>query len=180
MTTEEHYKIFIDDCLNIFSDKLKDYGTSWRVLRTSSLTDQLFIKIKRIRNLQINGYSKIEETEIPEFIAIINYSIISMIQVENGFTDKPDTTNEKAIDLYNKFFKECLELMKKKNHDYGEAWRDMRIESITDLIFQKIIRIKQIEDNKGETIASEGIESNLQDILNYSIFCLILSNDDID
>ena len=176
MTTEEHYEIFIDDCLNIFSDKLKDYGTSWRVLRSSSLTDQLFTKIKRIRNLQINGYSKIEETEIPEFIAIINYSIISMIQIENGFTDKPDKTNEEATDLYNHFFKESLELMKNKNHDYGEAWRDMRIESITDLIFQKIIRIKQIEDNKGETIASEGIKSNLQDILNYSMFCLILSN----
>ncbi len=152
---------------------MTDYGCAWRILRLPSLTDQIFIKAQRIRTIQDNTEQKIDEDEKSEFIGIINYSIMALIQLELGVVEQPDLTTEKATELYNKHIKITKELMMNKNHDYGEAWRDMRVSSLTDLILQKLLRVKQIEDNKGKTLVSEGIDANYQDMINYAVFAMI-------
>lgn len=149
---------------------MHDYGASWRILRPSSLTDQLFIKAKRIRSVEITGENRVGEGIRQEFIALINYGIIGLIQLEKPFVDSVDITPDEAIALYEKYAKETFELMLKKNHDYGEAWRDMRVSSYTDLILTKIERIKEIEDLNGNTLVSEGIDANYMDIINYAVF----------
>lgn len=174
--TSEEYDKIIAICRALFVDKMKDYGCAWRILRLPSLTDQIFIKAQRIRSLQENEVRKIDEDETGEFIGIINYSIMALIQLEHGVAEQPDLDTEKATLLYDAKIKLTKELMEAKNHDYGEAWRDMRVTSLTDLILQKILRIKQIEDNKGKTLVSEGIDANYQDMINYAVFALILMN----
>ncbi|NQX80877.1 MAG: DUF1599 domain-containing protein [Flavobacteriaceae bacterium] len=174
--TIEQYDQIIQKCFNLYLNKMKDYGCAWRILRLPSLTDQIFIKAQRIRQIQENDNQKVEDTEEDEFIGIINYSVMSLIQIELGIANIPDLDNEKAQKLYQKHINTTKELMLNKNHDYGEAWRSMRVSSLTDLILQKLLRIKQIEDNKGKTIVSEGIDANYQDMINYSVFSLILLN----
>ena len=172
-TTEVDYHKVIDQCRALFENKMKDYGSAWRVLRISSLTDQIYIKAQRIRSLQLNKSKKINEGEVPEFMGIINYSIMGLIQLEKGVSEKPDFTANQILSFYDDKVKSTFELMLAKNHDYGEAWRDMRITSLTDLIIQKLIRVKKIEENSGNTIVSEGIDANYQDIINYAVFALI-------
>lgn len=172
--TSKQYDRVTQMCRELFQKKMKDYGSAWRILRLPSLTDQVFIKAQRIRSLQENEVQKVAEGEISEFIGIINYSIMALVQLELGVVTKPDLSVEKALDLYDKMLKETKTLMENKNHDYGEAWRNMRVSSLTDLIIQKLLRVKQIEDNQGKTIVSEGIAANYQDMINYSIFALIL------
>ena len=155
---------------------MEDYGSAWRVLRLSSLTDQILIKAQRIRSLQTKKERKIEEDEASEFIGIVNYSLISLVQTELGVVEQPDLDLKKALKYYDKYVSLTKNLMENKNHDYGEAWRDMRVSSLTDLIIQKILRIKQIEDNDGKTLVSEGIDANYQDMINYSVFALIHMN----
>jgi hypothetical protein len=152
---------------------MTDYGSAWRILRLTSLTDQIFIKAQRIRGLQTNKERKVDEGQISEFIGIINYSIMSLIQIEKGIVESPDLNLDQALKLYDSQLSVTKSLMENKNHDYGEAWREMRVSSLTDLIIQKILRIKQIEDNKGKTLVSEGIDANYQDMINYSVFALI-------
>lgn len=172
--TSKEYDTVIAICRSLFINKMKDYGCAWRILRLPSLTDQIYIKAQRIRSLQENEVRKIDEDETGEFIGIINYSIMALIQLELGVADQPDLDVSKATELYDAKVKLTKDLMEAKNHDYGEAWRDMRVSSLTDLILQKLLRVKQIEDNKGKTLVSEGIDANYQDIINYSIFALIL------
>ena len=172
--TKSQYLKIIEKSKKVFDDKNSDYGSSWRVLRVSSFLDQIHIKAQRIRNLQINEDQQIDEGQATEFIGIINYCIMSLIQIHLGVVDEPDLKASEAIELYDNKVNETFDLMLKKNHDYGEAWRDMEISSLTDLIIQKIFRMKSINNNAGETISSEGVESNFQDILNYSVFALIL------
>ena len=160
-------------CRDIFQKKLYDYKPSWRMLRPSSLTDQLFIKAKRIRSLEIKRESKVGEGIFPEFMALINYGIVGLIQLDNGFVDEIDITNDEAMALYDQYAREALELMLRKNHDYDEAWRSMRVSSYTDLILMKIFRTKQIEDLEGQTLVSEGIAANYMDMINYAVFGLI-------
>lgn len=173
-TTMEYDKV-IETCTNIFTTKMQDYGTAWRILRPSSITDQIFIKANRIKTLQKKGTQCIDEGVEPEFIGIINYSIMGLIQLLHGdIDDRNDPLTRKQIqDLYATNFQKTKELMLAKNHDYGEAWRSMRVSSITDLILMKILRIKEIEDNEGSTLISEGIDANYMDIINYSVFSLI-------
>lgn len=171
--TNQQFETSLQECRSLFAKKLHDYGASWRILRPSSLTDQLFIKAKRIRSLEIKQCSLVGEGIRPEFIALINYGIIGLIQLEKGFADHVDISNEEALTLYDKMAHEALELMKKKNHDYDEAWRQMRNESYTDLILMKIHRTKQIENNGGKTLISEGIDANYYDMLNYAVFYMI-------
>jgi len=171
--TTKQFAEIIDYCLNVFESKQKDYSTAWRILRTSSLTDQIYIKANRIRSIQINGMSKVDEGIIPEFVGIVNYSVMALIQLELGFAEEADLDAEKAVELYKKHIFAARDLMKDKNHDYGEAWRNMRISSLTDIILMKLLRIKQIENNDGKTIVSEGLSANYDDIINYSIFALI-------
>ena len=161
-TTEVDYHKVIDECRTLFVNKMKDYGSAWRILRTSSLTDQIYIKAQRIRSLQLKKVKKINEGEVPEFIGIINYSIMALIQLEKGVSEKPDFTSNQILSFYNEKVKETFELMLAKNHDYGEAWRDMRITSLTDLIIQKLIRVKKIDENSGNSSVSEGIDANYQ------------------
>ena len=175
--TSEQFDAVVNECRSLFINKMKDYGSAWRILRLPSLTDQIFIKAQRIRQLQENEVKKVEEDEIPEFIGIINYSLMALIQLEKGVAEEPDMNLNEATELYDKHIKITKELMENKNHDYGEAWRDMRISSLTDLILQKLLRVKQIEDNKGKTLVSEGIDANYQDMINYAIFALILINE---
>lgn len=172
--TIEQYDAVVTTCRDLYQKKMQDYGAAWRILRLPSLTDQIFIKAQRIRSLQQNGTQKIEEDETAEFIGIINYSIMALIQIEKGVVDQPDINAKEAIALYDKHMQITRSLMQDKNHDYGEAWRDMRVSSLTDLILQKLLRVKQIEDNQGKTLVSEGIDANYQDMINYSIFALIL------
>ena len=172
--TSEQYDAVIKQCRELFINKMTDYGSAWRILRLPSLTDQIFIKAQRIRQLQENEIKKVDEDEIPEFIGIINYSIMALIQLERGVADEPDLNLEESIKLYDKHIAITKSLMEDKNHDYGEAWREMRISSLTDLILQKLLRVKQIEDNLGKTIVSEGIDANYQDMINYAVFALIL------
>lgn len=172
--TKAQYQAVIEICRKVFVKKNQDYGTSWRVLRLSSLTDQIFIKAQRIRTVQETGENKVGEELSGEFKAIVNYCIMALIQIELKETDAPeDMLPDLALKHYNKVVKETEVLMMKKNHDYGEAWRDMRIASLVDLILVKLLRIKQIEDNMGRTVISEGVDSNYADILNYAVFALI-------
>ena len=175
-STVSLYEKIMQECRLVFSKKMKDYGSSWRILRLSSLTDQIFIKAQRIRSIQELENIKINEGEYSEFIGIINYSVMSLIQIELGVVEEPDMDTDSAVVNYKKQIEIVKSLMKDKNHDYGEAWRDMRISSLTDLIIQKLLRVKQIEDNDGETLISEGVDANYQDIINYSVFALILIN----
>lgn len=171
--TSREYDAVIDKCRDLFNNKMKDYGSAWRILRLPSLTDQIFIKAQRIRSLQENKVRKIEEDERSEFIGIINYSIMALIQIDLGVADQPDLDPSKASQLYDKKVQETKSLMEDKNHDYGEAWREMRVSSLTDLILQKLLRVKQIENNQGKTVVSEGIDANYQDMINYAVFALI-------
>jgi hypothetical protein len=171
--TELQYKNATAACHQIFVHKAKDYGTAWRVLRPTSLTDQLLIKAQRIRTLEEKRVSKIPEGIRDEFIGIVNYSVMALIQLESGISDKVDMPVEKAEELYLKFIERAKELMMNKNHDYDEAWRSMRVSSYTDLILMKIFRTKQIEDNKGKTLISEGVDANYFDMINYAVFALI-------
>jgi len=171
--TEQQFEHVISICRNLFEKKLTDYGASWRILRPKSVTDQIFIKAKRIRSLEEKGTSKIDEGILPEFIAIVNYGIIGLIQLELGCTDQVDITTQEAMSLYDKYMLQTKNLMFDKNHDYGEAWRSMRISSYTDLILMKIYRTKQIENNNGQTLVSEGVDANYMDMINYSLFGLI-------
>jgi hypothetical protein len=172
-STAEQYQSVMKNCKTLFAKKMEDYGSAWRILRLPSLTDQIFIKAQRIRGLQTNTTQKVEEGEVSEFIGIINYSIMALIQIELGISSSPDLDTEKAMKYYEKHEAIVYDLMVAKNHDYGEAWRDMRVSSLTDLILQKLMRVKQIEGNDGKTLVSEGIDANYQDIVNYAVFALI-------
>ena len=172
-STQLQYHRVIDNCKSLFKKKMHDYGSAWRILRLSSLTDQIYIKAQRIRGLQINTTRKIDEGEISEFIGIINYSIMTLIQIDLGISESPDLDEEAALMNYEKQLKLTFDLMLAKNHDYREAWLDMRVSSLTDLILQKLMRVKQIEENSGKTLVSEGIDANYQDIINYAVFALI-------
>jgi len=173
--TDLQYDTVISKCREIFELKTKDYGTAWRILRPSSLTDQIFIKASRIRSIQEKQTRQVDEGIEDEFVGIINYSIMAMIQLDHKIVDgQYEMKAEKAIHNYGTYAAETKALMQKKNHDYGEAWRDMRVSSITDLILMKILRIKQIEENDGKTLISEGLKANYQDMLNYAAFALIL------
>ena len=176
--TSQQYDSIIQICRDLYTKKMSDYGSAWRILRLPSLTDQIFIKAQRIRSLQENEVRKVDEDETSEFIGIINYSIMALIQLDKGVALQPDLNLEEAIKLFDEKVRLTKELMENKNHDYGEAWRDMRVSSLTDLILQKILRVKQIEDNKGKTIVSEGIDANYQDMINYGVFALILMGND--
>lgn len=171
--TERQFAHAMEECRELFAKKLHDYGASWRILRPSSLTDQLFIKAKRIRSLEIKKVSMVGEGILPEFIALINYGIVGLIQLELGFADTVDISTDKAMELYDKHSSEALRLMLRKNHDYDEAWRNMRVSSYTDFILTKIERVKEIEDLEGETLVSEGIDANYMDIINYAVFGVI-------
>ena len=171
--TNTQFEQAMAECRALFEKKLHDYKASWRILRPTALTDQLFIKAKRIRSLEIKKESKVGEGIRPEFIALINYGIVGLIQIYNGFSDTVDITNEQAMALYDQYAHEALELMKRKNHDYDEAWRSMRVSSYTDFILTKIERIKEIENLQGETLVSEGIDANYMDIINYAVFGMI-------
>jgi hypothetical protein len=179
MTTADQYKKVIQNCRAIFEKKGMDYGTAWRILRASSLTDQLFIKAQRIRTIQENKMSKVDEGVYDEFVAIVNYCVMGLIQLELGvLNDEMDL--DQALNRYDEKTKLAFDLMENKNHDYGEAWRDMRISSLTDLIMMKILRTKQIEDNQGKTLISEGIDANYLDMLNYAVFALIKMDEKIE
>ena len=171
--TSEQYNSVVEVCRTLFINKMKDYGSAWRILRLPSLTDQIFIKAQRIRGLQQNAERKVDEGEMSEFIGIINYSVMALIQLEKGVVEQPDLSLETAVRLYDEKIAVTKQLMMDKNHDYGEAWRDMRVSSLTDLIIQKLLRVKQIEDNKGKTLVSEGIDANYQDMINYAVFAMI-------
>ncbi|MEW4923078.1 DUF1599 domain-containing protein [Algibacter sp. 2305UL17-15] len=174
--TSKQYDAVIDTCKNLFVKKMSDYGSAWRILRLPSLTDQIFIKAQRIRGLQQNAIQKVDEGQESEFIGIINYCIMALIQLEKGVVEQPDMSVEVAKGLYEKQVAITKKLMEDKNHDYGEAWRDMRVSSLTDLILQKLLRVKQIEDNQGKTLVSEGIDANYQDMINYAVFAMIHLN----
>jgi hypothetical protein len=171
--TSKQYDQIIDKSASLFEKKMKDYGSAWRILRLTSLTDQIFIKAQRIRSIENKGVQKIDEGITSEFIGILNYSIMALIQLEKGVSDQADMNVEEAMLAYTDYAKQSKDLMEAKNHDYGEAWRDMRVSSLTDLILQKLFRVKQIEDNKGKTLVSEGIDANYFDMVNYAIFALI-------
>ena len=167
------YENVTSKCKALFEKKMHDYGFAWRILRLSSLTDQIFIKAQRIRGLQKNPIQKVDEGEADEFIGIINYSVMALIQIEKGVSEIPDLESKECMQIYDTMINKTKDLMMKKNHDYGEAWREMRVSSLTDLILQKLLRVKQIEDNQGNTLVSEGIDANYTDIINYAIFALI-------
>lgn len=171
--TKQQFEHVISICRDVFSKKLHDYGAAWRIMRPSSITDQIFIKANRIRSLEVKGVSMVNEGIRPEFIGIVNYGIIGLIQLELGYAEKEDINEQQALELYDKYAKRALELMLAKNHDYDEAWRSMRITSYTDLILMKIYRTKQIEELNGKTLISEGIDANYMDMINYSVFGLI-------
>ncbi|MGB3774196.1 MAG: DUF1599 domain-containing protein, partial [Leeuwenhoekiella sp.] len=173
----KQYDEVIVICRELFIQKMTDYGCAWRILRLPSLTDQVFIKAQRIRGLQENTEQRVAEGEEPEFIGIINYCIMALIQLEKGVAKQPDLSQEETLTIYDDQVAQTKALMENKNHDYGEAWRDMRISSLTDLILQKLLRVKQIEDNAGKTLISEGIAANYQDMINYAIFALILKKE---
>ena len=171
--TPRQFEQAIALCKNVFVNKMKDYGSSWRILRTSSLTDQIYIKANRIRSIEQKGTQKIAEGIRPEFIGIVNYSVIALIQLELGAEGELELGGDKALALYDGHIRSARELMEDKNHDYDEAWRNMRISSLTDIILMKLMRIKQIEDREGETLVSEGVDANYRDIINYALFALI-------
>ena len=171
--TSKQYDEAIEACRSIFEKKMKDYDSAWRILRTSSLTDQIYIKAKRIRSIEEKGMSKVQEGIVPEFIGIINYSIMALVQLKKGYSEETNMPVEEVMEEYNTFVATAKGLMENKNHDYDEAWREMRTSSLTDLILQKLLRIKQIENNKGKTLVSEGIDANYLDMINYAVFALI-------
>ncbi len=171
--TSSEYDQVIAVCKTLFIKKTKDYGTAWRILRSASITDQIFIKAQRIRTLEEKKISKVDEGITSEYIGIINYCVMAILQLELTSNDPNELAVEVVEAHYDQKVQETKELMSAKNHDYGEAWRDMRISSLTDLILMKILRVKQIEDNDGQTLASEGIKANYQDMLNYAVFALI-------
>lgn len=174
METKEQFEQVLDECRTLFAKKLHDYGAAWRIMRPSSITDQIYIKANRIRSLETKGVSLVGEGIRPEFIGIVNYAIIGLIQLELGYADSTeDMTPEQALESYDKHAKATLELMLRKNHDYDEAWRSMRVSSYTDLILMKIFRTKQIESLEGGTLVSEGIDANYMDMMNYAVFGLI-------
>ena len=175
-TTAEYQQV-VAQCRDIFDKKMQDYGAAWRIMRTESLTDQIFIKANRIRSLQRKKEHLVNEGIEPEFIGIINYSAMAIIQLQLGVVEQPDLDFERASELYKKVLDEAFDLMAKKNHDYDEAWRSMRISSMTDLILMKILRVKEIEDNNGKTLISEGLDANYYDMINYAVFCMILMNE---
>ena len=172
--TSEHFEEIIGMCREIFINKMRDYGSAWRILRTPSLTDQIYIKANRIRSIQEKGISKVQEGIQPEFIGIVNYSVMALIQLDLGAAEELNMEEGKAETLFDKYIYAARDLMLNKNHDYDEAWRNMRISSLTDIILMKLMRIKQIEDNEGETFVSEGVDANYNDIINYAVFALIL------
>ena len=174
--TSKEYDAVVQVCQDLFSKKMKDYGCAWRILRLPSLTDQIFIKAQRIRGLQQNAVQKVDEGAATEFVGIINYCVMALIQIEKGVVEQPDLSFEDAVALYSDKIAVTKQLMMDKNHDYGEALRDMRVSSLTDLILQKLLRVKQIEDNAGHTLVSEGIDANYQYMINYAIFALIHLN----
>jgi hypothetical protein len=171
--TLQQYEHIISICQDIFIKKMKDYGIAWRILRPTSITDQIFIKAQRIRSIEMKGIMKVNEDSRSEYIGIINYCIMALIQLEKGISEEDDLTPEETLQLYQDGFSRARDLMLNKNHDYDEAWRKMRISSITDLILMKIRRIKQIEDHAGKTLVSEGIDANYLDMINYAVFVLI-------
>ncbi len=175
--TSQQYDEVISECRNLFANKAKDYGTAWRILRLPSLTDQIFIKAQRIRGLQENEVHKVDEGQHAEFIGVINYAVMALIQLDKGVVDTPDLKADEAIKLYDEKVALTKSLMEDKNHDYGEAWREMRVSSLTDLILQKLLRVKEIENNKGKTLVSEGVDANYQDMINYAVFALIHLNE---
>ena len=182
MTTQEEFEQVMHHCREVFYKKLHDYGTAWRVMRPETMTDQLYIKAARIRSLQMKGCAMVDEGIIPEFIAIVNYSLIALIQIEKGTSDTEDLTADEAMKLYDAYAQDSLNLMLRKNHDYNEAWRGMRVSSYADLIFMKIFRTKQIEELQGQTLVSEGVDANYMDMMNYAVFALIkltIENQDI-
>lgn len=172
-TTDQQFDQVMSVCRDIFFNKMKDYGASWRILRQQSVTDQIFIKANRIRSIEIKGVSRVDEGIKSELIAIVNYGVIGLIQLAIGCSDTDDITLDRGIQLYDEYVSKAKALMMDKNHDYDEAWRLMRKESYTDLILQKIFRTKQIEDNNGSTLISEGIDANYFDMINYAVFGLI-------
>ena len=175
--TISEFDAIIKNCRDIFIKKMNDYGTAWRILRISSLTDQIYIKAQRIRSIEDKGHQKIEEDVSNEFVGIVNYAVIGLIQLELGVSNLEENMEEnEVISIYDNYVSTAKKLMIAKNHDYGEAWREMRTSSLTDLILQKISRVKQIEDNKGETLISEGVDANYLDMLNYAVFALIKLN----
>lgn len=175
--TSKQYDAVIKTCRDLFIKKMSDYGSAWRILRLPSLTDQIFIKAQRIRGLQKNKVQKVDEGQESEFVGIINYCVMALVQIEKGIVEQPDLSLEEATDIYDEKVAITKQLMMDKNHDYGEAWRDMRVSSLTDLILQKLLRVKQIEDNQGKTLVSEGIDANYQDMINYAVFALIHLNE---
>lgn len=175
--TSQQYDEVISTCQALFEKKLHDYGAAWRILRLPSLTDQIFIKAQRLRSIEDKGVQKVADNLEGEYIGILNYSIIALMQLELGVAEQPDMDAMRAKELFAQKAKEAKDLMERKNHDYGEAWRDMRLSSLTDLILQKLLRIKQIEDNSGKTLASEGIDANYYDMVNYAAFALIKMNE---
>lgn len=173
MDTKQQFEQVMAECRDLFAKKLHDYGAAWRIMRPVSVTDQILIKANRIRSLEVKGVSLVGEGIYSEFVAIVNYGIVGLIQLELGFADREDLAPDAALEYYDKYAQAALELMLKKNHDYDEAWRSMRISSYTDLILMKIYRTKQIEDLQGATLVSEGIDANYMDMINYSVFGLI-------
>lgn len=173
MDTAKQFEEIAAYCRSIFADKQKDYGTAWRILRTSSLTDQIYIKANRIRSIQTKRTQKVNEGVLPEFVGIVNYAIMALIQLELGVAETADLDNSQVAALYDKYLYEARDLMLNKNHDYDEAWRNMRVSSLDDIILMKLLRIKQIENNMGKTLVSEGLDANYFDIVNYAVFALI-------
>jgi hypothetical protein len=171
--TIQQFENVIALCRDVFLKKMKDYGFAWRILRTPSLTDQIYIKASRIRSIESKGVSKVGEGSIPEFIGIINYSIMALIQLELGVAEEEDLDQKTGLEFYDKYVSEAQKLLLDKNHDYDEAWRNMRVSSLTDIILMKLLRVKQIEDNDGKTSVSEGLDANYFDIINYAVFALI-------
>lgn len=171
--TAEQFENVVRQCREVFTRKMQDYGFAWRILRTSSLTDQIYIKANRIRSIESKGISKVDEGSVPEFIGIINYSVMALIQLELGVAEEDDLDEKAGLERYNKYIYAARDLMLNKNHDYDEAWRNMRVSSLTDIILMKLLRVKQIEDNDGKTFVSEGLDANYYDIINYAVFALI-------
>lgn len=176
--THTQYKEVISACKELFLHKTRDYGTAWRVLRLPSITDQIFIKAQRIRSIQEKGTQKVGDPVHDEFVGIINYCVIALIQVQLEASSRTELTPEEVIPLYDAAIEETMRLLDNKNHDYGEAWRDMRVSSITDIILMKLMRVKQIENNEGKTVVSEGVKANYQDMINYAVFALILLSEE--
>ncbi|MCD4679943.1 MAG: DUF1599 domain-containing protein [Bacteroidales bacterium] len=171
--TSKQFDIVISKCLNVFRGKMKDYGSAWRILRTKSLTDQIYIKANRIRSIDEKDEKRVDEGIYGEFVGIINYSLMALIQLELEISKDLSLSEKDALELYENYIQEAKSLMENKNHDYGEAWRNMRISSLTDIILMKLLRVKQIEDNEGQTFVSEGLDANYYDIINYAVFALI-------